>query len=203
MDAWQRPVIDVGNVGLDKGQGGKYLLLPPNYQGPYPAGYLTFPQKNFNGYFLLRVILKDLSPAMCEKGVAFIKRMKVYPLSQAGKPGNQDYVDGYKKNIDALPHFDAWYFAALNGMIQEEPAEARDMVMLGMLQTLGIAKGTEYKPAAKDIALLDKAAKVAQATMLTMWIDPATGAYWKGKHWRDIITPEIPLTELSWDFPNH
>jgi hypothetical protein len=38
--------------------------------------------------------------------------------------------------------------------------------------------------------------------MLTMWLDPSTGAYWKGKHWRDIITPDIPLTELSWDFPN-
>ena len=71
-----------------------------------------------------------------------------------------------------------------------------------MLKTPGIAKGAEYKPAAKDIALLDRAVKTAQDTMLLMWIDPSIGAYWNGKHWRDVVSPEIPLTEFSWDFPN-
>ena len=201
MDAWQRPVIDVGDVGLDRGQGGKYLLLPPDYQGPFPAGYHAYKQKTFNGWFLLRVILKDLSPAMCEKGVALVKQMKVYPLSQAGK-SEQKFSDAYKKDIDGIPHIDARYFAALNGMIQEEPAETRDMVMFGMLKTLGIEKGAEYKPTPKDNALFDKATKVAQQTMLALWVDPSTGAYWKGKHWKDVIPPEIPLTELSWDLPN-
>ena len=28
-DIWQRPVIDMGQTGPDKGQGGKYLILPP------------------------------------------------------------------------------------------------------------------------------------------------------------------------------
>jgi hypothetical protein len=29
MDAWQVPLEDVGPAGVDKGKGGKYLILPP------------------------------------------------------------------------------------------------------------------------------------------------------------------------------
>lgn len=29
LDVWQRPITDVGQTGPDKGQGGKYLILPP------------------------------------------------------------------------------------------------------------------------------------------------------------------------------
>ena len=28
-DAWQRPVMDVGRPGPDRGEGGKYLIVPP------------------------------------------------------------------------------------------------------------------------------------------------------------------------------
>jgi hypothetical protein len=37
-DAWFRYVQDVGPAGPDKGKGGKYLVLPPGYQGTVPAG---------------------------------------------------------------------------------------------------------------------------------------------------------------------
>ena len=32
-DAWQRFVVDMGAPGLDRGKGGKYLILPPDYEG--------------------------------------------------------------------------------------------------------------------------------------------------------------------------
>ena len=35
-DLWFRWVIDFGAPGPDRGLGGKYLLLPPGYQGPLP-----------------------------------------------------------------------------------------------------------------------------------------------------------------------
>jgi hypothetical protein len=33
-----RWIFDMGNNGHDKGQGGKHLILPPDYQGNVPAG---------------------------------------------------------------------------------------------------------------------------------------------------------------------
>ena len=32
-DAWQCAIADVGPAGTDAGKGGKYLILPPDYQG--------------------------------------------------------------------------------------------------------------------------------------------------------------------------
>jgi hypothetical protein len=37
-DQWFRWVIDVGAPGPDRGEGGKYLILPPGYDGPLPEG---------------------------------------------------------------------------------------------------------------------------------------------------------------------
>ena len=37
-DAWWRWVIDFGAPGPDRGEGGKYLFLPPGYDGPVPEG---------------------------------------------------------------------------------------------------------------------------------------------------------------------
>jgi hypothetical protein len=58
MDSWQRPVAEVGAAGADGGRGGKYLLLPPNYQGDIPLGYLVAHQKTYEGYFLLRPVMR-------------------------------------------------------------------------------------------------------------------------------------------------
>ena len=40
-DFWFRYVIDFGNVGPDKGKGGKFLMLPPGYKGNIPDGYIV------------------------------------------------------------------------------------------------------------------------------------------------------------------
>ena len=37
-DAWQVPALDFGPAGEDQGKGGQYLLLPPGYVKPVPAG---------------------------------------------------------------------------------------------------------------------------------------------------------------------
>jgi hypothetical protein len=37
-DFWWRWVTDFGASGPDRGEGGKYLILPPDYDGPLPEG---------------------------------------------------------------------------------------------------------------------------------------------------------------------
>ncbi len=41
QDGLQRYVVDVGPLGPDKGNGGKFLILPPGYTGNVPAGYFV------------------------------------------------------------------------------------------------------------------------------------------------------------------
>jgi hypothetical protein len=40
-DAWQVPLTDVGF----EGKGGKYLVLPPDYTGEVPSGYIPVHSK--------------------------------------------------------------------------------------------------------------------------------------------------------------
>ena len=42
MDAWQRPIDDVGGAGRDKGRGAKYLLVPEGYTGPLLPNALVY-----------------------------------------------------------------------------------------------------------------------------------------------------------------
>jgi len=59
MDAWQMPLADVGPAGVDAGKGGKYVVLPPDFVDKVPDGYIVLPSPTYQGYALLRSILKS------------------------------------------------------------------------------------------------------------------------------------------------
>jgi hypothetical protein len=84
MDAWQVPLTDVGVAG----KGGKYLLLPPDYKGEVPSGYIPMRLKTYNSYALVRSILPSNSEEVVRTGDALVKKIKVYPLSQASARRN-------------------------------------------------------------------------------------------------------------------
>ena len=42
-DGWQTAIEDVGPAGVDKGKGGKYLILPPGYTGKIPRDTFRCP----------------------------------------------------------------------------------------------------------------------------------------------------------------
>jgi hypothetical protein len=47
-DLWMRYIVDLGLAGPDKGKGGKYLFLPPGYEGEVPDGYFVAHSRTFN-----------------------------------------------------------------------------------------------------------------------------------------------------------
>jgi len=65
-DAWMTYIVDMGVVGPDKGQGGKYLFLPPGYKGDVPEGYFVAQSKTYEiGYGLRGFTVKgDTGPAV-------------------------------------------------------------------------------------------------------------------------------------------
>jgi hypothetical protein len=84
-DAWFRYVCDVGNAGPDKGKGGKFLLVPPGYEGEIPKhGYYIYHTHTHGNWFPWRGFQVDGStkPAI----EATKKHLKVYPLSQRDNP---------------------------------------------------------------------------------------------------------------------
>jgi len=83
-DFWYRWVADIGITGADKGKGGKYLILPPGYQGAIPEGYFVVKPKTYGNWMPFRSFLVDGSP---KPGVESVKQhLKIYPLADAANP---------------------------------------------------------------------------------------------------------------------
>lgn len=79
---WDVPLEIVGSGGEDKGQGGRYLILPPDFKGNVPAGYFPVRQQTYGGFWLLRTIPKSDSQADQNAAIALLKKIRMYPLSK-------------------------------------------------------------------------------------------------------------------------
>ncbi len=143
-DAWQCAIADVGPAGSDAGKGGRYLILPPDYEGAVPDGYLPMPSPTYSGFALLRSNLAGGSDADIARAVKYGKRVKFYPLSSCGEATT--FVDASDVVFDATIPYDASFFDALDRRVQAEPWLFRDKVMIDMLKTIGIEKGRPFTP---------------------------------------------------------
>jgi hypothetical protein len=165
MDAWQVPLEDVGPAGVDKGKGGKYLILPPGYAAAVPDGYIALASQNYQGYALLRSILRSGSDADVAKAVAYAKRIRVYPLTLAANPPPTTFVDAIDVVYDSTIPYDLRYFQSLDRVVQMEPWLARDRMMIDMLKSIGIEKGKPFNPNAQTQEILNLAAREARALL--------------------------------------
>src|SRR6516164_4508375 len=163
MNFWQAAIEDVGPGGVDKGQGGKYLFMPPDYRDKAPAGYIAMPSDTYQGYALLRSVLKSGSDADVAKALAYSKRIKLYPLSQAASPPPTTFVDVSEVVFDSTIPCDLRFYEALDRMVQAEPWLERDKVMIDPLKTIGIERGKPFKPDARTKAILEGAIQEAHA----------------------------------------
>ena len=86
MDAWQRPIDDVGAAGRDVGRGGKYILLPEGYDDALLPNAYVYHQRTNHGFAKLRPIMADSSPENLARAAEFARRIRGYPLAEAGDP---------------------------------------------------------------------------------------------------------------------
>ena len=90
-DAWFRYMQDIGPAGPDKGKGGKYLVLPPDYEGDIPEGYFVVKSKTYNVWVFMRAsIAKGLDAAA--KNVK--ENLRIYPLSKKDNPPEMEFISG-------------------------------------------------------------------------------------------------------------
>jgi hypothetical protein len=157
MDCWQAALEDVGPAGVDKGKGGKYLILPPGHKDTPPDGYIVLPSQTYQGFALLRSIVKSSSSADIAKAVAYGKQIRLYPLSQSASPPQTVFVDMINVVFDSTIPYDMRFFQSLDRMVQSEPWLPRDKAMIDMLRSIGIEKDKPFKPDAKTQGILNAA----------------------------------------------
>ncbi len=161
-DFWFRYVADLGNAGPDQGQGGKFLFLPPGYEGDAPEGYFVYRSLTYGNFLLWRGFLVNGDP---KPGVESIKQhARVYPLAQVENPPEARFVNVSGKAFNTIHANDFKFYEEVNQIVQEEPADALDPETLGLLMAIGIQKGKPFNPDARMREILKEAALVGSAT---------------------------------------
>lgn len=155
-------VTDLGNAGPDRGQGGKFLILPPGYQGEVPADYHTFTSRTYGNWLIWRGFLEDGDP---RPAVANLKtNTRIYPLAQREKRPATRFINLSGRSFNTVHANDLSFYEEVHAVIQEEPVDALDPEFLGLLAAIGIEKGKPFAPDARMTDLLTDAAAVGNAT---------------------------------------
>jgi hypothetical protein len=190
-DAWQCAIADVGPAGVDEGKGGKCLILPPDYQGSVPEGYLPMLSPTFCGYALLRSNLKSGSQTDIAKAVAYGKRVKFYPLADADDEAPTTFVDAADVLFDATIPYDASFFEALDRRVQAEPWLTRDKAMIDTLRAIGIEKGRPFAPDTATQAALADALHEAHAWLDARYEKVFNAMFYDDARWALPASPEL------------
>ena len=181
-DMWMRYVTDMGFPGPDKGKGGKYLILPPDYNGNIPEGYFVSTSTSYLNWVLLRGFLVDGKP---DQSVASLKKMRIYSLDEMASPPEMEYINASGLPVNTLMREDIGFYEDLAALINHEFSGALDPEEFGMLASIGIIKGEPFAPDDRMKRILQKAAETARATAITlMWDNRDENKYfYKDKQW--------------------
>ena len=144
-DMYFRYLADIGAAGQDKGKGGKYLVLPPGYEGEVPDGYFVVRSKTYGVWNFMR--------GYVEKGVQeatdrIENNLKVYSLSKKEQPaedGVHQHVGAWRNTRPFRPMTSASTRAS-NNLIQEEPIEFLDPETTGLVAVHRHRQGPALQP---------------------------------------------------------
>jgi hypothetical protein len=183
-DTWYRWVADVGITGEDKGAGGKYLILPPGYDGEIPEGYFVVRSSTYGNWMPFRSFLEDGSP---KPGVERVKEtLKIYPLGANPDAHPVEFVDVSGKPTNFVAPGDYAFWPLLDEAIQAEPPEGSDPTTLGLFASIGIVKGKEFAPDERMKKILADAANIGavSARAIAYRMRDRDGYFYSDSNWR-------------------
>lgn len=193
-DAYFKYVADLGMGGQDRGKGGKYLLVGPDYQGDIPDGYFVLKTSTYRHWLLIRVVAKS---GENDKAIArFKETFKMYPLSQAGNSEKNTFINLSNLKYNTIHATDASYYDELNAVIQYEPANSGDPELLGLAKAIGIEKGKAFNPDERMQKILKEAAAIGNAAGRAVMYKPRNKAvyFYPDRQWYS------PLSSGSHEF---
>jgi len=208
QDAWFRWVTDLGVPGADRGMGGKYLIVPPGYEGPLPEGNFSVAHsRTFTILWFGRSFLanhSDPKPVVEE----IKKSTKVYPYEPGGfgtpiaeflagkstlaavkEPPATVFHEGSGKVMNTIPPNDWTFYERLNEVVQAEPATALDPELMGPIAAIGIVKGKPFAPDARMKKIMTEALALANAASRTVFMSPRDPGwfYYKDSAWMNFL----------------
>jgi hypothetical protein len=209
-DMWFRWIVDIGFPGPDRGEGGKYLLIPPGYSGPLPeGGYFVARSKTNRVLYFARSFLVNNDPKPTVENIK--KNLKIYPYNPGGlgtsiataTEGNvrfakspppvteTKFVEATGKSFNTIPPSDYGFFEMVNTNVQEEPPTSYDVELAGQLAAIGIVHGKPFAPDQRMKKILTDAAAVGNAAgRLLNWryaLPHPEWSYYPNSKWSNML----------------
>lgn len=208
-DMWFDWVVDIGFPGPDRGLGGKYLLVPPGYDGPLPeGGYFVAHARTNHLLYAARAYLVNGDPKLAVENIK--ANLKIYPYVPGGygtsiaealtgevrlaanpEPPATKFVEVSGVAFNTIPPSDYGFFEMINANVQDEPATSYDVELAGQLAAIGIVKGKPFAPDDRMKAILTDAAAVGNAfgrSLQWRWSDVHPDwAYYPGSSWGSML----------------
>jgi len=179
-DFWQRECGILGEMGPDRGRGGKHLIVPPGQDLPdVDASFYVHQATGMNVMFGFRTLDPDPQPSQ-----ALVDGVRITPFD--GRPAPSTRIvspDGRAWNGDQPRGLEYW--VRLHEICQREIVDERDRFYQAMLRQLGIEKGKSFAPDARLVRILTEATAagelMAQANSFAKRFPGAL--YWPDRHW--------------------
>ncbi len=185
--------VDVGDVGPDKGKGGKYLLVAADYDGVIPSGYFEVRSRYSDRLaFIYRAFPE--SEGSDEAAVELSKQARWYYLSEADNPpdngrvmiGNRPYSQDWPRDEEAF----AWLAEAFN---LDSRIPETGLAHMGNMRRLGLVPGEPFAPDERAQAILKRAAKTAEAVVLSMAFRNRAGAIYDNRQFDKTSMNKSPV----------
>lgn len=178
-DMWWRWIGDFGIPGPDRGTGGRYVIVPEDYNGNVPEGGCFVYRCRTKRFSLIgRAFIENGDMAATDKRIK--DELKIYPyvpggygssigsflngkspLAPLATPQSPQFVEGSGKVINTIFPGDFEYFNLLNEAIQVEDPHAFDPEVAGHFYDIGIVKDKPFEPDARMQSILEESAAVA------------------------------------------
>ena len=190
-DFWFRWLGDFGLPGPDRGEGGRYLLIPPGYDGPLPEDGFHIRRSRTNLVTMIgRCFLVDNDPVPAVASIKDSLKVGPYvpgsfgtsvgsylagkaPLAELSDPVTPRFVECTGVEMNTIPPNDFGHYEMLNELVQAESADALDAELAGQFAAIGIVKDEEFAPDARMKAILETAVSFGNAASRTL----GTGAH--------------------------
>jgi hypothetical protein len=206
---WFSWIIDIGRPGPDRGEGGKYLLVPPGYDDPLPeGGFFVARSKTNRVLYAARSFLVDDDPAPAVENIK--RNLKIYPYTSGGygtsiatalegkvRLGKNPpvaatkFIEASGKAFNTIPPSDFGFFEMINENLQQEPATSYDVELAGQLAAIGIIKGKPFAPDERMKRILTNAAAIGSAAGRSLnWRfaqKHPDWAYYPNSHWGNML----------------
>ena len=185
-------IADIGETGVDEGNGGKYLFLPPESDltpDDFDRDeYFIYETPSFVNLFISRALGDE------EKASQLLRSgIKIYGVNEDSGNVSMNFVNGSELSLNTIHENDYDFYKKLWVVLQREPTSNFSQYSLGQMSLLGIQRGTDFVHDEYTQEVLSKSADQGSKIAAELSFNPRGNVYtYENRYW---YTPFVENNE--------